>query len=134
MCTYRLPTSITKNTYRRPWVSAQSMWKKSHAAGSAPVFGGTGARWCGHGVAASGYAQPVEDAADRGGADPVTQAPQFALNSLVAPARVIPSHLLHQRGHRSVDRRTPGRRFCAVATAQRKPDDRRAEVAGTGGL
>src|SRR4051812_15673990 len=29
MCTYRLPTSITKNTYRRLRVSAQFTWKKS---------------------------------------------------------------------------------------------------------
>jgi hypothetical protein len=32
MCTYRLPTSRTKNTYKRWSVSAQSTWKKSQAS------------------------------------------------------------------------------------------------------
>jgi hypothetical protein len=37
----------------------------------------------------------------------VTKAEKLSLNSLVTPARVVPSHLLDQRGHRRVDRRTP---------------------------
>ncbi len=75
MCTYRLPTSITKNTYRRLRVSAQSTWKKSHASRGlrlrseelAPggVVTALRRRW---------YAQAVEDTTDCGGADPVTEA------------------------------------------------------------
>jgi hypothetical protein len=42
------------------------------------------------------YAQPSEDPADGGGADPVAEAAQLTADSLVAPAGIVPGQLLDQ--------------------------------------
>jgi len=49
---------------------------------------------------------PLQDPPHRGRADLVAHAEQFALDSLVAPARVLPRQLLDQRHDLSADRRT----------------------------
>jgi hypothetical protein len=54
------------------------------------------------------YAQAFEDPPDRGGTDPVAEAEQFALDSLVAPAGIVSGHLLNQGGNGRVDRRPAG--------------------------
>src|SRR5262245_5726715 len=95
-----------KNTYTHRSVRAQSTWKKSHGSiveawarrNRRQVVR---SRRCGAGR----YARPVEDAADRGRADVVAQASQFTPDPLVAPAGVVPCHLLDQPGHRDIDRR-----------------------------
>jgi len=45
----------------------------------------------------------AQDPPDRRGADSVAELEQLALNPAVAPARVLPRHMLHQRGDDVVD-------------------------------
>ena len=45
-----------------------------------------------------GYLQVLEDPADRGGADPVTEFQQFALDPLVSPAVVLGGEPFDERG------------------------------------
>jgi hypothetical protein len=52
-------------------------------------------------------ARPLQDAADRGGSDTVTEFEQLALDSLVSPADILPGHALDQHGHRVIEGWTP---------------------------
>ncbi|MGC5023023.1 hypothetical protein [Micromonospora sp. DT47] len=54
------------------------------------------------------YPQLFEDLADGGGADAVSEAEQFALDSLVAPAGIVPGRPLDQTGDGWVDWRATG--------------------------
>jgi hypothetical protein len=53
------------------------------------------------------WARPLQDAADRGGSDTVTEFEQLALDSLVSPADILPGHALDQHGHRVIEGWTP---------------------------
>jgi hypothetical protein len=53
--------------------------------------------------------QRLEDPADRGGADPVVEFEQFALDPLVSPAAVLGGEPLDQRGDLVADRGRPVR-------------------------
>src|SRR5258706_9326447 len=65
------------------------------------------------------YAESFEDPADRGRTHAVAEAEQFALDALVAPARIIAGHLLDQGGDGRVDRRPTGPAgICPVAGDQ----------------
>ena len=50
--------------------------------------------------------QPLEDAADRRGPHAVAKFEQFALNSLVSPAGILPGHALDQHTNSVIDART----------------------------
>jgi hypothetical protein len=52
-----------------------------------------------------GYLQVLEDPADRGGADPVTEFQQFALDPLIPPAVVFGGEPFDERGDLGADRR-----------------------------
>jgi hypothetical protein len=51
------------------------------------------------------YLQVLEDPADRGGADPVTEFQQFALDPLVSPPVVLGGEPFDERGDLGADRR-----------------------------
>src|SRR3954447_16882273 len=105
MCTYRLRSSRTENTYRRCSVRAQSTWKKSQASmvDAWVVRNRRQVVWSRR-TGAGGNAQSFEDPADRGRADPVAEAAQFALDALVAPAGIVAGHPLDYGGDGRVDR------------------------------
>jgi hypothetical protein len=50
-------------------------------------------------------AEPFADPADRRGADALTDFEQFALNALIAPARIVAGYPLDQVRQGNVDRR-----------------------------
>ena len=90
-------------------VSAQSTWKESQASIVAACVR-TNRRhvvWSRR-SGAGRYPQPFEDPADGGGADAVSEAVQFALDSQVAPAGIVPGHPLDQTGDGWVGWRTAG--------------------------
>src|SRR5919206_4053754 len=49
--------------------------------------------------------EPFEDPADRGRTQPVPETAQFTLHASVAPARIVPGHLLNQGDDGRIDRR-----------------------------
>jgi hypothetical protein len=49
------------------------------------------------------YPEPLENAADRRRPHAVAELEQFALNSLVSPAGILPGHALDQRTHTVID-------------------------------
>jgi hypothetical protein len=49
------------------------------------------------------YAQAFEDPPDGGRADAVTEAAQFTVDALVAPAGIVPGHLIYESGNSRVD-------------------------------
>jgi Plasmid pRiA4b ORF-3-like protein len=61
--------------------------------------GGPGALWRGR------YPRPSQHSPHRGGSDPVPEAEQLALDPFVAPARVLPRHLLDQHHEFGIDGR-----------------------------
>jgi hypothetical protein len=68
-------------------------WKGTVATGVVTTY------WC------RWDAEAFEDPADRGCPDPVAEATRFALDALVAPARIVSGHLLDQRGDGRINRR-----------------------------
>jgi len=103
-CTYRVPTSSTKNTYRRRRVTAVDVEEvaRQHR-------GGLRSQELPPGRAAAPRRgrdpQAPQHPPHRGCPDPVAEAEQFALDPLVAPARVLPRHLPDQRDEPGVNRR-----------------------------
>jgi hypothetical protein len=52
------------------------------------------------------YLQPLENAADRRGPYAVAEFEQFALNSLISPAGILPGQALDQHNNSIIDGRT----------------------------
>jgi hypothetical protein len=101
-------------------VSAQSTWKKSQAS----MVAACARRNRRHVVwswrtRAGGIPSRFEDPADRGGADLVTEAEQFSLDSLVIPAGIVPSHPLNQGSDGLVGWRAAG----SGRSSRGPPDD-----------
>ena len=68
-----------------------------------PACAGTVARLCRCTGWRWWYPQPLEHTADRRGSHAVAEFEQFALNSLVSPAGILPGHALDQRAHTVID-------------------------------
>jgi hypothetical protein len=97
---------MTNRQYRRCTVTAQSTWKKSVAS----IVDAWARRNCRHVVSvcrfgAEGDIQGLQDPADGGCADPVTQLEQLALDPLVSPAVVLGGEPSDERGDLGADRR-----------------------------
>ena len=70
-----------------------------------PGRAGTSATSCQYAVPVPGNLQRLQDPADGGRTDPVTELKQLALDSHVSPAAVLGGEQLDERGDLSADRR-----------------------------
>lgn len=89
ICTRRVTTSMTNNTYSRR-TAMVSMWKKSAASRPAACARSKVRQLVSTSPGAGPNSADCQDAPDRTGADAMAEAHQLALNAAVPPTGIIP--------------------------------------------